>query len=174
MTAPAPEHRVAETLTADAARVRKAVASLGEAIHAAEIDHLSPPLARATAAAENVYDRIESEFGLLTSSQAGSRMGSRSQASRNLAAAARKDGRLLGLPRGRYITYPAFQFDDHGARPVIADLRAAARTADRSEVGLIQWLMSPTTYLDGRRPVDVLDEPDLLLRTARSAFGVQW
>lgn len=174
MGASAPERGLVDHLTDDALRVRKTVQSLGVAIHAAEIDQLSPSLARATAAAENLYDQIDAEFGLLTSTEAGRRMGSRSQATRNLPAAARRAGRLLGLPRGRYITYPTFQFDEQGARPVVAELIARSRTAGRSEVGLIQWLMSPTTHLDGRRPVDILDDPDLLLATARSAFSVQW
>lgn len=174
MTARAPAHQATEKLTLDARRVRAMAASLGNAIQAAGIEGVSPPLARGAAAAENLYGRIESEFGLLTSSEAGTRMGSRAKATRNLAVAAHQNGRLLGLARRRYTTYPGFQFDDHGARPVIAELIAVARAGDRSDVGVIQWLMSPSTYLDDRRPVDILDEPDLLVETARSAFGVQW
>lgn len=154
-------------------RTRHLADALGQAIHAAHIT-VSPPLARAVQAKENLYDRIEAEFGMLSSAQAGQRMGSRSTATRNLALVARRDGRLLGLTRGRYTVFPGFQFDERGLRPVIASLIELGRHHERSEAGLVQWLMSPTTYLNGARPVDVLDNADRVLEVAGEAFGVQW
>lgn len=154
-------------------RARKAVAALGEAMDAVRVP-ASPQLARAVQAQRNLYSEIESEFGMLSSSQAGERMGSRSSAKRNLAIAARKSGRLLGIQRGAYVQFPGFQFDDQGARPMIEDLIQVGNHCGRTEEGLVQWLVSPTTYLDGRRPVDVIDDPEKLLSVAREAFGVQW
>lgn len=174
MSAPAPDNRIIDTLAKDTERIRSTVAALGEAIYAADITYDSPALVRATAAAEGLYDQIEAEFGLLTSAEAGVRMGSRAQAARNLPSAARKEGRLLALQRGRYVKVPGFQFDHQGLRPVIGDLITVGAEYGRTETGLIQWLMSPTTYLDGGRPVDVLDEPETLLRLAREAFAVEW
>jgi hypothetical protein len=152
---------------------RRNVAALGAAIHAAGLTS-SPELARATQAQQSLYDSIEREFGLLTSAQVADRLGSRAQARRNAATAARREGRLVALQRGRYLAYPGFQFDGRGARPLIAELRAVAETNGWDETSLIEWLVAPTTYLGGRRPVDLLDDPSRVLEVARGAFGVSW
>lgn len=57
---------------------------------------------------------------------------------------------------------------------MIGQLISLGEEFGRTEAGLVQWLMGPTTYLGGRRPVDVLDEPAEVLAAARAAFGVQW
>lgn len=157
----------------DLERTRRNVAALGGAIHAAHLT-ASPPLARAVQAQQNLYGRIEAEFGLLTSREAADRMGSRAVARRNAATAARSEGRLFALRRGRYLLYPGFQFDSAGVRPVIAALLTAAREHGWEEASLIEWMVSPTTYLSGRRPVDVIEDPDRLLGVAEESFGVSW
>lgn len=157
----------------DLERARRNVAALGSAIHAAKLT-MSPSLARAVQAQENLYERIDAEFGLLTSAQVAGRIGSRAAARRNAAAAAHGEGRLLALRRGRYLMFPAFQFDDSGPRPVIAELVRVSREHGWEETSLIEWLMAPTTYLAGRRPVDAIGEREKLLETARQAFGVSW
>jgi hypothetical protein len=168
------DDRVAAMLVQTTARAHRNVAALGKAIRAAQID-ASPQLARAVQAEENLYAAIDAEFGLLTSAEAAERMGSRAQRGRrNAASSARRDGRLLALQRGQYLLFPGFQFDGHGIRPVIAEYLELGREFNRSEVGLIQWLVRPTTYLDGKRPVDVIDDPGRLLSVARDAFGIQW
>lgn len=165
---------IVQTIAERTERTARSVVALGSAIHAADV-HASPSLARATQAEQNLYDQIDTEFGLLTSAEAGRRMGSRSAALRNAATAARRDGRLLASRRGGYWLFPGFQFDDTGVRPVIADLIKLGRDHGRTEAGLIQWLCSPTTYLHRRRrPVEVLDSPEQLLAAAGEAFGVQW
>lgn len=167
------DERISAEIAEDTARIRSTVASLGEAIHAAHAP-ASPALAASVQAQQNLYDQIAVEFGLLTSSEAGRRMGSRSTTSRNLALASRKEGRLLGLTRGRYTLFPGFQFHDTGLRPVIADLVRLGQRHGRTETGLIEWLMAPTTYLGGKRPVDIIDAPTRILEVADSAFGVEW
>lgn len=165
---------VAALLAQNAERARRSATALGAAIRAVHVD-ASPQLARSVQAEENVYGAIADEFGLLSSTEAADRMGSRAAAGRrNTAPAARREGRLLAISRGRYLLFPGFQFDQHGVRPVIAAYVATGREFGRSEAGMIQWLVRPTTYLDGRRPVDVIDDPELLLSTARKAFSVQW
>lgn len=157
----------------DLARTRRSVAALGSAIHAVRFT-ASPALTRAVQAQQNLHDVVEDEFGLLTSAQASDRMGSRAVARRNAAGSARADGRLLALRRGNRLLYPGFQFDAHGARPVIGRLRRIAQEHDWEEASVIEWMVASTTYLDGRRPVDVLDDEDLLLATAENSFGVSW
>ncbi|MGI8415600.1 MAG: hypothetical protein ACR2P2_05215 [Nakamurella sp.] len=163
----------ARVLAESTQRAVRSVSALGGAIYAANVQ-VSPQLARAVQAQQNLYDEIDGEFGLLTSAEAGQRMGSRSAALRNAATAARRSGKLLALRRGGYWLFPAFQFDEAGLRPEIAELIALATEHQRTEAGLIQWLCSPTTYLGGSRPVDVLDDSAQVLDAARRAFGVQW
>lgn len=164
---------VARDLAEASILTRRVVTALGDAIHAAHVP-ASPSLARAIQAEQNLYDRIHEEFGLLTSTEAGARLGSRSAHQRNLALAARKDGRLLAIRRGRYTLYPGFQFGESGARPVIEELVRVGQRHGWSETGLVQWLMSPTTYLDGDRPVDVLEDATRLIQVAEASLGARW
>lgn len=156
-------------------RIRDSAAALGAALQAVHV-YVEPAVARSVQAEHNLYDRIRAEFGLLTSSDAGRRMGSRATAPRNLAATARRDGALVAIVRGQHLLFPAFQFDSNGRpRQVISDLRALAEEAGWSEAGIVQWLCGPTTYLDEKRPVDFIDsDPALVLETARQAWSVQW
>ncbi|MGE2731269.1 hypothetical protein [Mycolicibacterium vaccae] len=156
-------------------RIRESAAALGEALDAVEI-YAEPSVARAVQAERNLYDRIDAEFGLLTSTEAGRRLGSKSTAPRNLAAATRRDGALLAITRGHQALFPGFQFGADGRPlPVIRALRQLADEAGWSEAGVVQWLCAPTTYLDGLRPVDVLaGTPDRVVDAARRAWSVQW
>lgn len=163
----------AADLAEDFRLLRRNVAALGDAIRALDV-RLPPGVVVAAANVQNLFDDIEREFGLFTSTQAGARMGSRSTATRNAATSAHSDGRLLAIRRGRYLLFPGFQFDRNGIRPVIAELKSVARRHDWDDVAVIEWVMAPTTYLSGRRPVDVMDDPSLLLHTAEAAFGVTW
>ncbi|MFD6895045.1 hypothetical protein ACFWB0_10925 [Rhodococcus sp. NPDC060086] len=165
---------VAMAVASDLAQTRRNVTALGTAIRAAQLTAASPALARAVQAQQNLYDRIDAEFGLLTSAQAADRMSSRAVARRNAATAARSEGRLLALRRGKYLLYPAFQFAAVGILPVIAALRDIGDQHGWDEASLIEWMMAPTTYLGGDRPVDIINDADQLLAVATEAFGVSW
>lgn len=155
--------------------IRSSAAAVGSAL-AAVPTYTEPALARAVQAEKNLYDRIDAEFGLLTASEIGRRLGSRSRAPRNLAASTRLAGRLVAVQRGNQLLYPGFQLAPDGQPlPVMERLRRLAAEHGRSETGIVQWLCTPTTYLDGRRPVDLLpDEPDTVLDVAARAWGVEW
>ncbi|WP_182347758.1 hypothetical protein [Tomitella gaofuii] len=159
---------------ADLAQTRRNVAALGSAIHSAHLTAASPALARAVQAQQNLYDALDAEFGLLTSAQVADRLGSLASVRRNAAAAARAAGRLLALRRGNRLLYPGFQFTAAGIRPVIAELRSLGERHGWHEAGLIEWLLGPTTKLDGARPVDVVDDASRLLAAAEASFGVSW
>lgn len=156
-------------------RIRESAAALGEALDAVQV-YTEPAIARAVQAERNVYDRIQAEFGLLTSAEAGRRLGSRSTAPRNLAVATRRNGALLAIMRRHQMLFPGFQFGEDGRPlPVIRVLRDLADETEWSESGVVQWLCAPTTYLGGLRPVDVLaSDPDRVVDTARRAWTVQW
>ncbi|MCH9761862.1 MAG: DUF2384 domain-containing protein [Actinomycetia bacterium] len=165
----------AHPLVEVAQRISASAKALGEAIDAVAV-YTEPAVARAVQAERNLYDRIDAEYGLLTAAEAGRRMGSRSTAPRNLAAAARRSGALLGISRGHQTLYPGFQFGPDGQPlPVIRALRELAQRLGWSDSSVVQWLCAPTTYLDGHRPAELLTtEPDRVLDVAQRAWAVEW
>jgi len=169
-----PTTTVAE-LDAANRRMRESAHAVGVALSSVAV-YTEPAVARAVQAEQNLYARIEAEFGLLSSTDAGKRMGSRSSAPRNMATTAHRNNELVAVRRGNYLAYPGFQFGADGKPlPVIARLREVAEESGWSEAGLVQWLCSPTTYLDDDRPVDrLLTDPDGVVAVAAEALGVSW
>jgi hypothetical protein len=156
-------------------RIRESATALGAALDAVKV-YTEPAVARAVQAERNLYDRIDAEFGLLTSAETGRRLGSRSTAPRNLAVTTRRSRTLLAITRGHQMLFPGFQFGADGRPlPVIRTLRDLADEAQWSENGVVQWLCAPTTYLAGLRPVDLLtSDPERVVDTARRAWTAQW
>jgi hypothetical protein len=156
-------------------RIRESATALGDALDAVKV-YTEPAVARAVQAERNLYDRVDAEFGLLTSAETGRRLGSRSTAPRNLAVATRRKRALLAITRGHQMLFPGFQFGADGRPlPVIRALRDLADEARWSENGVVQWLCAPTTYLGGLRPVDLLsDDPARVVDAARRAWTVEW
>lgn len=121
---------------------------------------------------DDALDRMADEFGLLSSQAVTSFTGLSAgeildkHASEELFAVIR-DGKWL---------YPAFQFDPatRSIRPVIPELIKVAEDFRRTESGLALWMVTPSEYLDGERPVDCLNFPDTVLIAAKAAFSVQW
>ena len=165
----------AEDLVVAAQRIRESAQAVGAALSSVAV-YTEPAIARAVQAEQNLYTRIAREFGMLTSTEAGTRMGSRSRAPRNLAAAAHRDNTLLAVRQGNSLVYPGFQFGPDGQPlEVIARLRETAEANEWSEAGLVQWLCAPTTYFDGDRPVDHLTtDPDRVVDVAADALAVSW
>jgi hypothetical protein len=165
----------AEQLVIATQRVLESAQAVGAALASVTV-YAEPAITRAVQAEHNLYARIEAEFGLLTSTEAGKRMGSRSRAPRNLAATAHRNDQLVAVRRGNQLAYPGFQFGPDGQPlAVIGRLRETAEANEWSEAGLVQWLCSPTTYLNGDRPVDHLTEdPDRVVTVASDALAVSW
>jgi hypothetical protein len=136
---------------------------------------LDPATTRAAQATENVWRRIADEFGLLSSSQVSALLGA-ANANRVYAAQRRQRGELLAAQRKNAYVFPGFQFDREAgeARPWVAPLLSLAGRHDRSAADVIMWMMSPTTYFDGGRPVDHVDAPRRLLDVADRAWGIEW
>ena len=165
----------AEDFVVAAQRIRESAQAVGAALSSVAV-YTEPAIARAVQAEQNLYTRIENEFGMLTSTEAGRRMGSRSRAPRNFAATAHRDNTLVAVRQGNSLVYPGFQFGPDGQPlEVIARLRETAAANNWSEAGLVQWLCSPTTYFDGDRPVDHLAvDPDRVAEVAADALAVSW
>ena len=156
-------------------RVREGAQALRAALASVAV-YAEPAVARALQAEHNLYARIDAEFGMLSSTEAGKKMGSRSSAPRNLATTAHRNKQLLAVRQGNHLAYPGFQFGSDGQPlAVIARLRDTAEANDWSEAGLVQWLCAPTTYFAGDRPVDYLTkDPDRVVAVAANALAVSW
>lgn len=164
---------VVESVASTASRMARSLAALGPAMSAVR-GAASPQLARALMATENVWASVEAEFGLLTSMDVAALIGSK-KSSRSLAADQRAAGKIMGVRRGNAYRYPGFQFDRANGRviPAIPSLIAAARDVGWDDEDLILWLVSPSGYVAGGRPVDHLEDPDLV-NTLVQAATVQW
>ena len=136
---------------------------------------VDPATARAVQATENVWRRIDTDFGLLSSSEVSSLLGA-SNGNRAFTAELRKRGALLAAQRKNGYVFPGFQFDhEAGAvRPWVAPLLESAQRHDRSAADVIMWMMSPTTYFNSDRPADHVDDAQRLLDVAERAWGIVW
>lgn len=153
---------------------RGAVSSLERALGTLPTT-VDPATARAVQATENIWRRIESEFGLLSSAKVGALLGA-SNANRAYAADLRQRGELLATLRKNGYVFPGYQFDhEAGAvRPWVAPLLSLAESHERSAADVIMWMMSPTTYFDGDRPADHVGDAERLLSVAERAWSIEW
>lgn len=147
---------------------------------AALVAQLMPPLSSVMPrgsvlqAHRNAEARLElaERYGVLTSTQLAERSGSRAT---NTAAPAnrwRTQGKVFSVSWDGANVYPGLQLDEEGrTRPVIAQVLAAA--GERLQGwDLALWLTSNNAWLDGARPVELLDEsPDEVLAAVHSAVA---
>lgn len=129
---------------------------------------------QATAAA---WRAIESEWGFLTSAEFAGFLGAPASALQ-LSHDEHQQRSILSVRLQQQWLYPAFQFDTERCcvKPWAARYAELAVEHGISNESALLWLMRHTTYLPHEgRPIDVIDaEPELVLDTARQAWGVQW
>ena len=82
----------------------------------------------------------------------------------------REQGRIFGVPhRGGY-RYPLFQLDLERGRPKEVIREVLGILGGRfGDWGTALWFTGPNAWIEGRRPVDCLDDPVALLAAARGA-----
>lgn len=131
---------------------------------------VSPQLERSRQKTREAWAEMDAEFGLLTIGEVAGLLGVNLAKVKEL----RDADTLIAVNHEDEYLYPGFQFLEGKVNPVMPDLIAEAKDSGRTESGLALWMFIPTGYLDGKRPVDILDEPDKLLLTARSSFNVEW
>lgn len=149
-----------DALVRDSILRRRSARSVGVAV--AKLPPVPSGFTRATQATENAWKQIEDEFGLLTSTEVASRIGSKNP-HRALASDMRKRGQLIGVSRLNSYRYPGFQFTADGTvHQVIAPLLKAAKNAGWSEASLTLWLANPSGSFGGDRPVDRLNDSDFV------------
>lgn len=114
------------------------------------------------------------EFGALRSHEVADLAESRASNRAALANRWRAENRLVAVPVRDELLYPGFQFNADGKPkpaigPTIGWLRSDPHITDW-QVAL--WFVTPTSWLGGRRPVDLLDErPDAIVDAARREAG---
>lgn len=133
----------------------------------------SPEVARSVQASENRWRTIASEYKLLDSRAVDELLGG-SGTNRNRAHQLAKEGKIIGVKRGRGTVYPGFEFEHGAVRPVISELAAIGRRSSWSDAHLIMWMASPNGYLEGRVPARMLDQPDKVLEAARQDLAERW
>lgn len=85
------------------------------------------------------------------------------------------EGRVLSVPFAEDRWFPAFQFGDNGEplealRPILA----ALSTRLKGEWQKALWFTTPSSWLHGRRPVDLLhSDPDAVVHAAEQQFAGQ-
>ncbi|MDH6291071.1 hypothetical protein [Rhodococcus opacus] len=115
------------------------------------------------AAAERRQSLLE-QVGTLKAGEAGRVLAPRAGESRTLVKKLRDEGVLLGLPLGRRpdYHYPAFQFDTvhHRVWPIVAYANRQLGAAE-DPWGVTSWWRAPSDVLDGRTPLQDLEDGDL-------------
>lgn len=113
-----------------------------------------------------------SEFGALTAAQVSELAGSEAKNTSALAGRWRREGRLIAVEHHGTMYYPGFQFDIDG-KPK-APVAEVLKHLSHPSMTLWQqalWFTSANGWLDGRRPVDVLDEEgEAVVDAAREAL----
>jgi len=72
----------------------------------------------------------------------------------------KSEGKIFSIPAaGKRDVYPAFQFKDGKPREVMAQILERLN-AQRTPWEIAQWFIAPNGWLDGDRPVDLLDDAD--------------
>jgi hypothetical protein len=153
------------TFDADIALVFRS--SAGEADSLSDLTRAMTPMTRVPTAPVVLQARrnaqarsaLLEEFGALTSAQVAELAGSGAKNASALASRWRREGRLVAVEHHGTVYFPAFQFDDDGKpKPAVGDVLEQLGTADLSAWQQALWFTTANGWLDGRRPVDVLDE----------------
>lgn len=112
------------------------------------------------------------EFEPLTSAQVAELRGSTAENRAAIASRWKSEGRIFSVKYQKSELYPAFEFDEDGEpRPVIRRVLEAIGGRDGWELAL--WFTAANSWLDDKRPVDLLDKAkreDEIVEAARRSF----
>lgn len=111
------------------------------------------------------WDDIEREFGLLSSDDVAVMLGTR--------ALNKARNKMIAIKMSRNLVYPGFQFDSTGAlRPTIEVLVKLANENGIEFTWVAQWMCLRSEFLNGFRPVDLINEEDILVAAFKNRFPV--
>ena len=113
--------------------------------------------------------RLIQEFGALTSTEVADLAGSKAGNRAAMAHRWKQEGRIFSVTYEGTVLYPAFQFDREG-RPLAAMAQVIRTLGSKSsEWELALWFMANTGWLDGQRPVDLLEsDPEAVVKAAEA------
>lgn len=169
---PRPE-QLALKETADYRRMLESMRLLGDAMESLH-QPVSPQMAAGIAATENAWLDMEAEFGLLEGREVARLAGSK-QTTGGFANDRRKARTLLGVSRRNAYRYPGFQFTESGGvHQSILNVLRDAPVLGVSDDDVAQWFLLESPSLDGRRPVDIIEDAGEVLAVFRGRFGAQW
>lgn len=105
-------------------------------------------------------------YPTFTSAEVHAQYGSTAVNRSALAANWRRDGKIFAVENRGEFLYPAFQFDDAGRpKPIIAAILKQLHGAASTWQTAI-WFVSPNSWLDGSKPIDLLDKDETALLMA--------
>ncbi|MBT8163803.1 MULTISPECIES: hypothetical protein [Arthrobacter] len=163
-----------DRLREDELRLRRTARALAEVLErTGQGLEASPGVARSVQASENRWRTIAEEYGLLDSGEVAALLGG-SGKNRNRAHQLAKEGKIIGVKRGRGTLYPGFEFDHGEVRPVIAEVAAIGRRNHWSDPHLLLWLASPNGYLEGGVPAQMMEDTGRILEAARQDMAERW
>jgi hypothetical protein len=112
------------------------------------------------------------EFGALTAGELADRARSGARNRSALAFNWRAAGRVFAVEWHGRTVFPAFQLTADGQPlPVVAPILAVLRELALSDWQIATWFVTPTGWLEDRRPADVLGENDAAVLQAARSFG---
>lgn len=116
------------------------------------------------------WDRLRERDGVYTPSDlakiAGAKAGNRSSYANDLI----RHGQAFAVKRARTLYLPAYQFDSSGTvYPAVAPVLKAFRDAGWSDFSIAIWFATPTTWLSGDRPADLLTDEQATPRLMKAA-----
>lgn len=113
-------------------------------------------------ARRHFLERVE----LLTEQEADERLRRIATGHAPTAKELRRAGRLLAIPINGRLLYPTFQFVEGGPHPAMQEVLAAFRGDSPWSVAM--WFASPSGWLGGERPLDLLrTDPGRVIDAAR-------
>ena len=119
------------------------------------------------AAAADPWGAVRQEFGMYTISELADRLdfGGQDNLRANLLTG---KARVLAVQDKGTFLYPGFQFDEVRTRilPSVKDIIRLGRLNGWLDEELLRWFSRPNPLLSGKRPVDVLQNEELLLPAA--------
>lgn len=126
--------------------------------------------ARRNAEARN---QLVSEFGGHSSAEVAEGAGSRAKNRAALAHRWKQEGRIFSVIHHGAEIFPGFQFDENG-QPREAIRTVLSTLSERTPWGIAIWFIAANGWLDGRRPVDLLESDAEAVENAarRAAAGV--
>jgi hypothetical protein len=152
----------------------RAAEEVGELVEAMTPDTEIPTPPVVLQARRNAEARTSllKEFGALTAAQVAELAGSEAKNTSALAGRWRREGRLIAVEHHGTMYYPGFQFDSSGKpKAVVADVLRYLGPPAVTPWQQALWFTSANGWLDGRRPVDLLDDQgDAVVAAAREAL----